>query len=149
MKQHCCDPRRLEVLEAKGSANAIEFIEVLDLASPPGAPRQQTLLVRLLHSGFTLSPDNLRITGGERIATVGVVWCAPADALPAEAEPGLVDTVDDLAAHAGRPHRQQRRLFDLHVRHLRQFRLGPAAGRLRSEAVGDRLHLQGRMPLGL
>ena len=96
MKQHCCDPRRLDVLKAKGSANAIEFIEVLDLASPPGAPRQQTLLVRLLHSGFTLSPDNLRITGGERIATVGVVWCAPADALPAEAEPGLVDTVDDL-----------------------------------------------------
>jgi hypothetical protein len=97
MKQHCCDPRRLEVLKAKGSANAIEFIEVLDLASPPGAPRQQTLLVRLLHSGFALSPDNLRITGGERIATVGVVWCAPADALPAQAEPGLVDTVDDLA----------------------------------------------------
>ncbi|WP_456621077.1 putative baseplate assembly protein [Bradyrhizobium sp. P5_C12] len=97
MKQHCCDPRRLEVLKAKGSANAIEFIEVLDLASPPGAPRQQTLLVRLLHPGFTLSPDNLRITGGERIATVGVVWCAPADALPAEAEPGLVDTIDDLA----------------------------------------------------
>ncbi|MET3994457.1 hypothetical protein ABIB94_008257 [Bradyrhizobium sp. JR7.2] len=97
MKQHCCDPRRLEVLEAKGSANAIAFIEVLDLASPPGAPRQQTLLVRLLHSGFTLSPDNLRITGGERIATVGVVWCAPADALPVQAEPGLVDTVDDLA----------------------------------------------------
>ncbi|MBR0846471.1 putative baseplate assembly protein [Bradyrhizobium diazoefficiens] len=97
MKQHCCDPRRLEVLKAKGSANAIEFIEVLDLASPPGAPRQETLLVRLLHPGFALSPDNLRITGGERIATVGVVWCAPADALPAAAEPGLVDTVDDLA----------------------------------------------------
>jgi hypothetical protein len=95
VKQHCCDPRRLEVLKAKGSANAIEFIEVLDLASPPDAPRQQTLLVRLLHSGFTLSPDNLRITGGERIATIGVVWCAPANALPAQAEPGLIDTVDD------------------------------------------------------
>ncbi|MDO9354077.1 MAG: putative baseplate assembly protein [Solirubrobacteraceae bacterium] len=69
---------------------------MLDLASPPGAPRQQTLLVRLLRSGFALTPDNLRIDGGERIRTVGVAWCAPADALPAEAEAGLVDTVDDL-----------------------------------------------------
>jgi hypothetical protein len=94
---HCCEPRRLEVLEHSGSANAIEFLEVLDRAAPPGAPRQQTLLVRLLRSGFTLTRDNLRITGGERVRNVGVVWGAPANALPAEAEPGLVDTVDDLA----------------------------------------------------
>ncbi len=96
MKFHCCDPRRLEVLKRSGSANAIEFLEVLDLASPPGAPRQQTLFVRLLRTGFALTPDNLRITGGERIPSVGIVWCAAADALPPEAEPGLVDTVDDL-----------------------------------------------------
>ncbi len=92
----CCDPRRLEVLKRSGSDNAIEFIEVLDKAAPPGIPRQQTLFVRLLHPGFTLTPDNLRISGGERIRSVGIVWCAPADALPAQAEPGLVDTVDDL-----------------------------------------------------
>jgi hypothetical protein len=96
MKFHCCDLRRLEVLKRSGSANAIEFLEVLDLASPPGAPRQQTLFVRLLRTGFALTPDNLRITGGERIPTVGIVWCAAADALPPEAEAGLVDTVDDL-----------------------------------------------------
>jgi hypothetical protein len=96
MKFHCCDLRRLEVLKRSGSANAIEFLEVLDLASPPGAPRQQTLFVRLLRTGFALSPDNLRITGGERIPTVGIVWCAAADALPPGAEAGLVDTVDDL-----------------------------------------------------
>ena len=53
--------------------------------------------MRLLRPGFTLTPDNLRITGGERIRTIGIVWCAPADALPPQAEPGLVDTVDDLA----------------------------------------------------
>jgi hypothetical protein len=93
---HCCDPRRLVVLQTSGSANAIEFIEVLDLASPPGAPRQQTLLVRLLRPGFALRPDNLRIAGGERIPTVGIVWCAAANALPVQAEAGLVDTVDDL-----------------------------------------------------
>jgi hypothetical protein len=97
MKVHCCDLRRLEVLKRSGSADAIEFLEVLDLASPPGAPRQQTLFVRLLRTGFTLSPDNLRITGGQRIPTVGIAWCAPANALPPQAEPGLVDTVDDLA----------------------------------------------------
>jgi hypothetical protein len=93
---HCCEPRRLNVLRQIGSANAIEFIEVLDRAAPPGVPRQQTLFVRLLHAGFALTPANLRIDGGERIRTVGIDWCAPADALPAQAEPGLVDTVDDL-----------------------------------------------------
>ncbi|MEO5658420.1 MAG: putative baseplate assembly protein [Polaromonas sp.] len=92
----CCDPRRLEVLKRSGSDNAIEFIEVLDKAAPAGAARQQTLFVRLLRPGFTLTPDNLRISGGERIRSVGIVWCAPANALPPQAEPGLVDTVDDL-----------------------------------------------------
>jgi hypothetical protein len=96
MKFHCCDPRRLEVLKRSGSANAIEFLEVLDLASPPGAPRQQTLFVRLLRPGFVLTSANLRITGGERIPTVGVLWCAAANGLPPQAEAGLVDTVDDL-----------------------------------------------------
>ncbi len=96
MKFHCCELRRLEVLKVSGSANAIEFLEVLDLASPPGAPRQQTLFIRLLRPGFSLNPDNLSITGGERIKTVGITWCAAANALPPQAEAGLVDTVDDL-----------------------------------------------------
>src|SRR5262249_47684470 len=95
MKFHCCDLRRLEVLRRSGSANAIDFLEVLDKAAPAGVPRQQTLFVRLLRPGFSLTPDNLRIPGGERIRTAGIVWCAAADALPAQAEPGLVDTVDD------------------------------------------------------
>ena len=97
MRFHCCDVRRLDVLRTSGSANAIDFLEVLDLASPPGAPRQQTLFVRLLRPGFVLTPDNLVIAGGERIPTVKALWCAAANALPAEAEAGLVDTVDDLA----------------------------------------------------
>lgn len=93
----CCDPRRLEVLKRSGTGNAIEFIEVLDKGAPPGVSRQQTLFVRLLRTGFTLTPDNLRISGGERIRSVGIVWCAPANALPAQAEPGLVDAVEDLS----------------------------------------------------
>ena len=97
MRFHCCDLRRLEILRRSGSANAIDFLEVLDKAGPPAAPRQQTLFVRLLRPGFTLTPDNLRITGGERISKINTVWCAAADALPPQAEPGLVATVDDLA----------------------------------------------------
>lgn len=97
MRFHCCDLRRLDVLRVSGSANAIDFLEVLDKEAPPGAPRQQTLFVQLLRPGFALTADNLRITGGERIPTVGIVWCAPANALPPQAEPGLVATVDDLA----------------------------------------------------
>ncbi|WP_017460719.1 putative baseplate assembly protein [Dyella ginsengisoli] len=97
MRFHCCEPRRLEVLRRFGSDNAIDFVEVLDRAAPPGIPRQRTLFVRLLRDGFTLTPDNIRIDGGERIRNVGVVWCAPADALPPQAEAGLVDSVDDPA----------------------------------------------------
>lgn len=95
-RQHCCDLRRLEVLRNASTVNAIAFLEVLDLDAPPLAPRQQTLLVRLLQPGFVLTPDNLRITGGERIRHIRILWAAAADALPAAAEAGLVDTVDDL-----------------------------------------------------
>ena len=92
----CCDERRLEVLRRSGSKNAIEFVEVLDRSAPPGVPLQQTLFVRLLHAGFTLTPGNLRIRGGERIPTVGIAWTSAAAALPPQAEPGLVDDVDEL-----------------------------------------------------
>lgn len=95
MKYHCCDQRRLDVIRNLGTANGIDFIEVLDRAAPPGVPKQQTLFVRLLRSGFEPYLDNLRIEGGERIPTIGIVWCAPADNLPPEAEPGLVDTVSE------------------------------------------------------
>ena len=96
MKFHCCDPRRLEVLRRFGSDNAIDFVEVLDRAAPAGVARQRTLFVRLLRDGFTLTPDDIRIDGGERIRRVGVVWCAPADALPAGEPASLVAGIDDL-----------------------------------------------------
>src|SRR4029453_15189213 len=93
----CCEQNRLEVIKLNGpdAVNGIEFLEVLDKGSPPGAPRQQTLLVRLLRPNleldptkYFLTPDNLRITGGERIP-VNILWCGAANALPAQAEPGL------------------------------------------------------------
>lgn len=95
MRYHCCDLRRLEVIRAAGIANGIEFLEVLDLAAPPLAPRQKTLFVRLLKPpAVPLTPDNLRIGGGERIRDIGVVWCAMANLLPATAEPNLAAGVD-------------------------------------------------------
>lgn len=97
MIYRCCDQRRLNVIRNLGTANGIDFVEVLDRAAPPGVPRQQTLFVRLLRPGFALAPANLTITGGERISTIGVVWCAPADDLPPQAEPGLTDGVSEPA----------------------------------------------------
>jgi hypothetical protein len=102
-RQHCCDPRRLEVLRAIGSANAIEFVEVRDRDEPTQALRQRTLFVRVLRrdaaivdgsDDLLLTRDNLSIFGGERIRDVAVEWVALADALPAGEPPSLVADVD-------------------------------------------------------
>jgi hypothetical protein len=95
-RYHCCDERRLKVLELSGSANAIAYVDVLDRAAPAGVPRQRTLFVRLLRvPAISLEAKNIRISGGERIRAVGVEWVALANALPAGAEPGLATGVDD------------------------------------------------------
>jgi Baseplate J-like protein len=94
---HCCERRRLEVLRRSSTTkNAIEFLEVLDHAAPPGVEPQRTLFVRLLRAPPVLTPANVSITGGARIPTIGVEWVATADNLPATAEPGLVGGVDEL-----------------------------------------------------
>lgn len=93
---HCCEERRLEVLRRSGSKNAIEFLEVLDHAAPAGVAPQRTLFVRLLRPISTLTADNLRIRGGERIPAVVIHWVAPANALPSTAEPGLIEGIDEL-----------------------------------------------------
>lgn len=103
-RQHCCELRRLEVLRAAGSANAIEFLEVRDRAEPLLALRQRTLFVRLLRrdaslvdggGNLVLTTANLRIAGGERIRAVAIDWIALADALPPGEPPSLVDGVDE------------------------------------------------------
>jgi hypothetical protein len=93
---HCCQRRRLEVLRRSSTTkNAIEFLEVLDHAAPPGVEPQRTLFVRLLRVPPVLTAANVSITGGERIPTIGIEWVATADNLPATAEPGLVDGLDE------------------------------------------------------
>jgi len=96
MRYFCCDTRRLEAIKLAGTANGIEFLEVRDHLEPDPALRQRTLFVRLLRDGFTLTPDNVLIDGGERLAVVPVEWVAAADNLPPGTDPALVDGLDDL-----------------------------------------------------
>ena len=104
LRQHCCDPKRLEVLRRIGSANAIEFLEVRDRDEPVPALRQRTLFVRLLRAdaslldaggNLLLGADQVSISGGERIRRVPVSWIALASALPSGEPPGLVDGIDE------------------------------------------------------
>src|SRR5262245_60255703 len=96
MRYFCCDTRRLEAIKLAGTANGIEFLEVRDHLEPVQALRQRTLFVRLLRPGFTLTPDNVLIDGGERLPIVPVEWVAAADNLPSGTDPALVDGIDDL-----------------------------------------------------
>jgi hypothetical protein len=100
MRYFCCDTRRLEAIKLAGRTNGIEFIEVRDHLEPDPALRQRTLFVRLLRRlrrpGLTLTADNVRIDGGERLPVVPVEWVATADDLPAGTDPALVDGLDDL-----------------------------------------------------
>lgn len=97
MKYFCCEKQRLEVIKISGSANGIEFLEVRDHLEPVHELRQRTLLLRLLRPGFALTPDNVLIDGGERLAVVPVEWVAAASNLPPGTDPALVDGIADLA----------------------------------------------------
>jgi hypothetical protein len=89
--------RRLAAVKAAGVLNGIEYLEVSDSEAPSQALRQRTLYVRLLLPVAGLTPDNVTITGGDRIPTVGVEWVAPATALPAGEDPSLVAGIADPA----------------------------------------------------
>ncbi len=88
--QYRCDKlRRLEVVRGQSSPNAIDYLEVVDVAAAPASLRQHTLLVRCVHAVAGLSAANVRIDGGVRRTPVNVIWAHPADAIPATLlEPG-------------------------------------------------------------
>jgi hypothetical protein len=92
----CCDPRRLAAVKVAGVLNGIEYLEVSDTDAPSHELRQRTLFVRLLAPDPTLTSGQVTITGGDRIAEVGVVWVAPATSLPAGEDPALVAHLRDL-----------------------------------------------------
>ncbi len=69
----CCDElRRTAVLAS--SLNGIDFLEVLDSEAPSEADRQRFLLVHFLKDlgSLTLTQENVRIEGGERIRNIEV-----------------------------------------------------------------------------
>ena len=101
---------------ARARANAIEYLEVLDHAAPPGAPRQRTLFVRLLRRRLhARRPTTCASTGGERIrhSRHRVGARRPTRCRRGRARPGRRRRRP--AAHAGGPHRRRRRLLALHA----------------------------------
>ncbi|MEO5577196.1 MAG: putative baseplate assembly protein [Gaiellaceae bacterium] len=97
MKYACCDERRLQAVKEAGALNGIEYLEVSDSEAPSDALQQRTLFVRLLQPPPAFGPANVVVAGGERIATVGVDWVAPATTLPAGEAPSLVAGLEDPA----------------------------------------------------
>jgi hypothetical protein len=71
----CCDRLRRTAVSAHPTLNGIDFLEVLDSAAPTEADRQRFLTVHFVKplGALALSPDNIRIEGGERIQGVHVL----------------------------------------------------------------------------
>ena len=87
----CCEANRRAAVDAHPTLNGIDWLEILDLDAPPGSPRQQTLMVRLLKPvPLGIGEANVAISGGERIRHIGIGWVGTADAPPAEATPAEV-----------------------------------------------------------
>jgi hypothetical protein len=81
---HCCDQLRRNAVAAHATLNGIDYLEVVDNDAPAFELRQRTLLVRLLKSvPASLSKDQMRIEGGERVRNIEIEWVAPASAPPA------------------------------------------------------------------
>ncbi|GIV60246.1 MAG: putative baseplate assembly protein [Rhodothermaceae bacterium] len=90
----CRTPRRRNLTDAT-ALNGIDYLEVLDAEAPAGSPRQRTLLVRLLEPvPADLTAGNLRITGGVRVAHVGVEWARAADDAEAAFAEGLLNEAE-------------------------------------------------------
>jgi|AraplaMF_Col_mMF_1032025.scaffolds.fasta_scaffold00035_119 hypothetical protein len=73
MTYFCCDTLRRSATAAS-ALNGIDFVEVLDLDAPSDALRQRLLHIFLLKdpAPLVLTPDNIRIEGGERIRDIEV-----------------------------------------------------------------------------
>lgn len=73
----CCDERRREAVRATGVGNGIEFLEVVDGAEVPAADRQRLVRVHFLAAPgaalLAIAPDQVRVTGGVRVAGIRVV----------------------------------------------------------------------------
>lgn len=84
MIYHCCQKNRRNAVDGHPTLNGIDYLEILDQDSPPGSPRQRTLMLHLLKRvPDGLTKENLSLSGGERIRDPEIEWVAPADRLAA------------------------------------------------------------------
>ncbi len=93
----CSNVRRAQVLSTVAvPLNGIDFLEVLDQDVPAGAPRQRTLLVRMLKPApWGLLALNVQIDGGVRITGINVLWVLrAADASPADVSAGRITNAE-------------------------------------------------------
>lgn len=85
----CCDEKRKDAILANtlpGAVNGIDYLEVLDHASPISSLRQRTLLVYCLKEAPTdLTTSNVLIQGGESVTNITAQWISRADPVPAQA----------------------------------------------------------------
>jgi hypothetical protein len=87
MQYFCCDEVRRAAVRAHPTLNGIDYVEV-------GDPSQGALLVYLLKQppgGFTLTTDNVRIEGGERIRAAASTVDATPPEPPSAAEQTLIE----------------------------------------------------------
>jgi hypothetical protein len=92
----CCEERRRDAIREHAVLNGIDFLEVLDDQSLPFEVRQRTLLLHFIKdiAPDSLSEDNIRIEGGERITKIKVTNVAfgagspPAASPPSTSPPG-------------------------------------------------------------
>ncbi|MBX3238403.1 MAG: putative baseplate assembly protein [Chitinophagaceae bacterium] len=78
MKNYCCDERRRNAVKNHPFLNGIEFLEIADDPADDVADRQTTLYVHFVKelAPGTITKDNIRIEGGERIKNIEVVEVA-------------------------------------------------------------------------
>jgi hypothetical protein len=85
----CCDENRKDAILGNtlaGAVNGIDYLEVLDHASPIASLRQRTLLIHCLKEApTTLTIANILIQGGESVTDVAAQWISRADPVPTQA----------------------------------------------------------------
>ena len=82
----CCEENRKNAILGNplaGAVNGIDYLELLDQASPIASLRQRTLLIHCLKEAPTdLTIANVLIQGGESITDVTAQWISRADPVP-------------------------------------------------------------------
>ncbi len=97
MIYHCCDALRRNAVARHPILNGIDYLEIVDKAAPKAALRQRTLLLYLLKPvPATLTWDQVRIDGGERVRNINIAWITPATAASAFVTPEELPFFEDL-----------------------------------------------------